>query len=103
MPNSSPTVPGVAGRCSGRLLGQRPLPYFPRLTSITCWYVPASIVVDLSRVGAQPQRDVLRLHRLSHKEYPPDYPRGHGDGAEEVEVENTVCSPVAELVVRVHP
>src|SRR5215216_6158743 len=89
MPNSSPTVPGVAGRCSGRLLGQRPLPYFPRLTSITCWYVPASIVVDFSRVGAQPQRDVLRLHRLSHKEYPPDYPRGHGDGTEEVEVENT--------------
>jgi hypothetical protein len=36
-PNSSPTVVGVAGRCSGRVSGLRPLPYFPRLTSITWW------------------------------------------------------------------
>ena len=31
-----PTVPIVAGRWSGRLSGLRPLPYFPRPTSITC-------------------------------------------------------------------
>src|SRR5215211_2114524 len=36
MPNSSPTVPSVADLWSGRLLGRRPLPYFLRLTSITC-------------------------------------------------------------------
>src|SRR5687768_12313466 len=33
---SSPTVRSVAGRWSGRVSGLRPLPYFPRLTSITC-------------------------------------------------------------------
>src|ERR687897_2928215 len=45
MPNSSPTVRSVAGRWSGRLSGRRPLPYFPRLTSITCKCVPASTLV----------------------------------------------------------
>ncbi len=64
MPNSSPTVVAVAGRWSGRLLGRRPLHCFPRLTSITCWCVPASTLVCW--IGAQPQRDVRGLHRLSH-------------------------------------
>src|SRR5215216_6431527 len=36
MPNSSPTAPSVAGRWSGRLSGRQLLPYFLRLTSITC-------------------------------------------------------------------
>jgi len=36
MPNSSLTAPSVAGRWSGRVPGRRPLPYFLRLTSITC-------------------------------------------------------------------
>src|SRR5215208_3652421 len=58
MPNSSPTAPSVAGRWSGRLSGRRPLPYFPRLTSITCKCVPASTLV--CRIGTQPQRDMRR-------------------------------------------
>ena len=64
MANNSPTVPIVADCWNERLLRQRPLPYFLRLRSVTYQCVLAPILVDLGRIGAQPQRGVGWLHPL---------------------------------------
>src|SRR5829696_7808949 len=52
MAKSSPTVQSVAGRWSGRLSGRRPLPYFPRLTSILLgWMFPFGTVSGRNHTG----------------------------------------------------